>query len=243
MGYHMPYNSLATYTSTARSDIELIRAGRFCQDLSAEVADQLYCAGEVRTYRKGEVVFRQGQPPREIHFLLQGKVCFTTTRESGEAVVVELIPAGNFFLTNSVVLNMPYLLGAEAASNLRLLVVPAENFLQLMGRHPALNQLALKQLAGQTRVLLNQISQLKLLSANERLAHYILCRLDRQEGAIITELEDERRVIAQRLGMTPESLSRSIAALRPIGVTFEQRTVRVADAGKLRQFCGLDVSH
>lgn len=230
----------STTNMTSTTDAELIRNDPFCHQLSPEIVKDIMQCGRVQSFRKGEVIFRQDEMNGHIYFLLQGRISISASRQSGEGTIIDLFTSGSLCLMNSAFLNLPSMVTAEAMSDVRVIAIAVSDFNAMISRHPVLAQIALQQMTKQGRMLLNQVRQLKLQSANERLAHYILSRLGRHEGQVITELEDERRVIAQRLGMTPESLSRSIAALRSIGVSFEQRTVRVADAAALRNYCGLD---
>jgi CRP/FNR family transcriptional activator FtrB len=55
-------------------------------------------------------------------------------------------------------------------------------------------------------------------------------------------LPEERQLIAQKLGMTPESLSRAFADLKRLGVTGRGRQVVVADAASLERYAALDKS-
>jgi CRP/FNR family transcriptional activator FtrB len=50
----------------------------------------------------------------------------------------------------------------------------------------------------------------------------------------------ERRLLARRLGMTPEHLSRAFARLRHQGVSTMGRAVMIADDEALRRFCDYD---
>jgi len=238
MGSLRLYPSLTTFGQASEHD--LVRNSAFCRTLSPEALGQLQRAGLLQHYRKGETVFRQREEATHFYLLLKGKVSITAARESGEDTIVDILPEGNLFLMNSALLELPYMVTAEAVTDIRVLAVPVAEFKEMLAKHPSLALITLNQLAAQTRMLVDQVRQLKLQSANERLAHYILSLVDITEGSAITELEEERRVIAQRLGMTPESLSRSIAALKNVGVIFEQRTVRVADAAALRNYCGLE---
>lgn len=55
-----------------------------------------------------------------------------------------------------------------------------------------------------------------------------------QTGAATVTLPSGRRLIAGRLGITPQSLSRAFAALRPLGVSGDGRQVSIADLERLR---------
>ena len=50
-------------------------------------------------------------------------------------------------------------------------------------------------------------------------------------------LPSERQLVAARLGMTPESLSRAFARLRPFGVVGHGQSVQIKDPKRLRTFC------
>jgi hypothetical protein len=52
----------------------------------------------------------------------------------------------------------------------------------------------------------------------------------------------EKSLIASRLGMQPESFSRAILKLRPIGVQVEREHVAIADVSSLSAFVGRDDS-
>jgi CRP-like cAMP-binding protein len=50
-------------------------------------------------------------------------------------------------------------------------------------------------------------------------------------------LPSERQLVAARLGMTPESLSRAFARLRSLGVIGRGQSVVIKDPKRLRAFC------
>ncbi len=76
------------------------------------------------------------------------------------------------------------------------------------------------------------------MSAIERLSAFLLALAPRDTGPVTVTLPGGRRLIAGRLGVTPQSLSRAFSALRPLGVTGSGREVSIADPTRLRQFDG-----
>ena len=50
------------------------------------------------------------------------------------------------------------------------------------------------------------------------------------------ELPYEKALIANRLGMKPESLSRALTRLRPIGVTVDRDHVLINDISRLTEY-------
>lgn len=229
------------HQGASQADRELIRGNPLLRDLSDDALEYLFTNSELRLYRRGEVIFPQGETSDCVFISLKGQVTVVATREDGERTIVEVLPAGSMFLLSSALLRLPYVGSVEAPTDMRVLAVPLDAFHKGIELHHTLATTTLRQTASHVRLLANQVKQLKLQNANERLANYVLARCKKQDGSAILELEEERKVIAQRLGMTPESLSRSIAALKEAGVFFDQRTVRIDDVQRLQKYCGLEI--
>ena len=95
-------------------------------------------------------------------------------------------------------------------------------------------------LAKHWRLLIRQIKDLKLRSTAERLAAYLLTLIPATSGPATLKLAEERKLLAGRLGMTPETLSRAFVQLRKLGVSSRGRQVQIASVRQLRDFCGFD---
>ena len=76
------------------------------------------------------------------------------------------------------------------------------------------------------------------MSATERLSAMLLALAPRQSGSATVTLPGGRRLIAGRLGVTPQSLSRAFATLRPLGVSGHGRQIAIADLERLRDLSG-----
>ena len=57
-----------------------------------------------------------------------------------------------------------------------------------------------------------------------------------REGPVVLELPFEKSLLANRLGMKPESFSRALARLRAHGVTVDREIVKIDDVGRLVSF-------
>ncbi len=86
------------------------------------------------------------------------------------------------------------------------------------------------------KALVEQIEQIKILSAPQRLADFLIRLSSVREGPAEIELPYEKSLIASRLGMKPESLSRALAKLRPLGVSVDRERVSIVDMRLLLQF-------
>jgi len=123
--------------------------------------------------------------------------------------------------------------GAEALAPSHLLRIPLAAFHATMAEEPQLAEASLTQMARQWRVLADQLRDMKLTKASERVAHFLTGRL--MPGGRVA-MPEPRAAIAARLGMTPESLSRVMHGLEAAGlVRLQGRRVEVPDAEALNQ--------
>ena len=83
------------------------------------------------------------------------------------------------------------------------------------------------------KALVEQIEQIKLLSASQRIADFLVRLCPIREGSCTIDLPYEKALIASRLGMKPESLSRALAKLRPLGVSVDREQVSIVDVDLL----------
>jgi CRP/FNR family transcriptional activator FtrB len=120
-------------------------------------------------------------------------------------------------------------------------MIPAGPLRRALDQEPLLMRAAAFDLARYWRVLVQQIKDLKLRSAHERVAAHLstMCR-ETSTGPAVLNLDQEFRSIAAKLGMTPESWSRSIKQLETVGVRAVGRRIEIEDIIRLREFARVD---
>jgi CRP-like cAMP-binding protein len=82
--------------------------------------------------------------------------------------------------------------------------------------------------------LVAQIEQMKLLTGEERVIQYLLALGGVQEGSVAFNLPHEKNIIANRLGIKPETFSRALSQLRRLGVDVNGARVVIQDVARLR---------
>jgi CRP-like cAMP-binding protein len=88
--------------------------------------------------------------------------------------------------------------------------------------------------------LVMQIEALKAQTGAQRVAEFLLELAPCDLGACEVVLPYDKFLIAGRLGMKPESLSRAFVKLRDQGVTIRQNNVAIDDVTALRAFAEED---
>lgn len=219
------------------SDLDLLRESPVFRDLPPDALDRLVEGGVVQTLPRGAVLFQEGEQPEFCHVILSGRVGLSAADSDQRDVVVEFFGAGDLFIAPAVILDLPYLMSARTTEESRILMVPAQSFRRALEQEPVLALACTRQLARHWRLLIEQIKELKLKSAAQRLGSYLLTAISEEHGSVSLRLGEERKVLAGRLGMTPESLSRSLAQLRAVGVTASGRQISISNIERLRIYC------
>jgi CRP-like cAMP-binding protein len=205
----------------------------FLSAAGPSAARALMAAAEPITVPRRDAIFAPKAEVEALYLLLEGSVGLSMQGADGARGLLEIIGAGDCFLMPAVILGGAWPFGAEALAPSRLLRIPLDAFHATMAAEPQLAEASLAQMARQWRGLAEQLLELKLTKASERVAHFLTGRLMPSGWVAMPE---PRAAIAARLGMTPESLSRVMHGLEASGlVRLQGRRVEVPDAIALNQ--------
>lgn len=165
----------------------------------------------------GSLLFEQAATAAFAEFVVRGSVELLGVRSDNENLV-ELIEPVDLLLPAAVLNRQPYLLRARVLEEAHLLMIQAEAFRDAVASDHALCLAILACEAAQFRRQIKQIKNFTLRSAEERVGTYLirLFTAARTENAV--QLPVEKRLIASQLGMTRETFSRTLAAMRKHGL-------------------------
>ena len=225
----------------APRELEAVRRAPLFSDVSGEILDSLLAESHVGEYRRGQILFLRGDPADRFFLLLSGWVKIFLDTPSGEQTVIEIMRAGESIAEAAIFMEMAYPASAEIADDARILEIPAQPFLALLRTESGLALTMLAALSKRLHYLVQHIEKVQTFSTPHRLAEFLIGLADgADEGAAVIRLPYDKSLVAARLGMKPESLSRALAKLRDLGVTTRGSEVRVADIERLRDFCDSD---
>lgn len=208
----------------------------FLSNLPPDVADDLLRRMDERAFARGRTIFMQGDPAHHVLIVLEGWVKLYRTTPAGEEAVVGIFTKGQSFGEAVVARGVDYPAAAEAVTDVRLLRLSGAALLEQMRLRPELCPAMLAACYIHLHALVAQLEQLKARTAPQRVADF-LADLSRQDaGSADVTLPYDKVLIAGRLGMQPESLSRAFARLRPEGVTVRQNRAIIDDVKRLRAF-------
>jgi CRP-like cAMP-binding protein len=218
------------------SDWRIVRATPLFGAMPMDLAQGLIGNQPVRVYDKGSLLFQQGEPAAHFFVILDGWVKIYRITPDGSEAVVGVFRRGETFAEAAIFLGSRYPVSAEVVTTSRLLRIDGEMLRRRIREQPDLALSMLASTSHHLKFLVEQIEQIKVLSAPQRVADFLVRLCSRSTGLETVELPYEKALIANRLGMKPESLSRALAKLRPHGVTVERELVTIADVRALTEF-------
>jgi CRP-like cAMP-binding protein len=155
------------------------------------------------------------------------------TPSGGEAVVA-VFTRGQSFAEAAAFVGGRFPASGEAVTDGRLLRLQSGNLLRLIRQNPDVGLAMLASTSMHLHMLVQQIEQLKAHTGAQRVAEFLSSLCPVQAGSCTIGLPYDKALIAGRLGMQPESLSRAFARLKPIGVHIEHNTAMIDDVARLR---------
>jgi CRP-like cAMP-binding protein len=211
---------------------ELIRGLVLFEGIAKECRDKLVAASRELPVVRQELIYRRGDESTGLFVLATGHVKLSIPSEKGPEKVIELIGPGQSFGEAAMVLCRPYQHNAQALEEGILLWIPKEAAEKAAQKYAGFSRCLIKSLALQCENLQHDIEVVNLHSASERVADYLLHQPI--EGGK-TKLMFDKRVIASKLGLKPETFSRALQQLKLQGlIAVKGASILILDPGRLR---------
>lgn len=206
-------------------------------ELRPDEVQALTAGATVTTYADDSLLFSAGDPADRFFAVVEGYVRLFALNNDGHETTIEVIGAGSSFAEAAIFATGRYPVNAEVAARSRLVSLRDAALMRLLRNDPDLALRTLGCLHRWQLHLMQELLQLKAQTPGRRLAWYLLDLLDQVPGATSVSLPHRKGVIAARIGITPESLSRALARLGRLGVESEGNVIKIPDPAALRRFC------
>jgi CRP-like cAMP-binding protein len=228
-----------TTTPTA-NDLDIVRRINILRGLNPLMVERLIAPAAAMSLREGETVFRQGDPVNAFFIVIEGWVKLYRITMSGEEAVISLFTKGDSFAEAVAFTGQPYPATAETVSKARVVRIPASHVVNCIRTMPDIALAMIASTSQHLHHLVHQVEQLKAQTGVQRVADFLVSLAGVERGQCAIALPYDKVLIAGRLGLKPESLSRAFAKLRPLGVEVHAAHVLVNDVAKLRDYASSD---
>ena len=217
-------------------DFATVRAAPIFSGLPEQAFTALLSAASVKTVNRGETIFVQGDPVHHIFVVLEGWMKVFRLTPAGTEAVVAVFTKGQSFAEAAAFVGGKFPASGEAVTEGRLLRIQSSSLIKLIRENPDIGLAMLASTSMHLHMLVQQIEQLKAHTGAQRVAEFLSSLCEGKTGTARIGLPYDKALIAGRLGMQPESLSRAFARLKPLGVHIEHNTAVIDDLSALRHY-------
>jgi len=212
------------------------------RNLSDRVKDSLIRSSNVKSYKKGSMLFLEGEPATRIYVVISGWVKAFKSGADGNENIEHMLTCGDVVLESSIFSSSNYYNTAQVSTEAKLLSFPAAIYRNLVCKDLTLALNSLKYLSQSTKKYQEQIDNNRLKSSTERVGQFLLKEFIKQKNPNTILLPYEKTIIASVLNMKPETFSRSLKALKKTGLSSEKQQIQIKDIKTLCGYCDKEIS-
>ena len=192
-------------------------------------------------YKKGEYIFREGDPADTFHILKSGSVKCVKTSADGKEVTMKVLMPGDLFCCDAAVLDGAVHPGcAQPMGDVHVLALSKKAYFAMLRRNPDAAMEVIQYLGKRLHEAQENAKVLALNPADQRLASLLANLAERtgvqESGGIRLTVRLTRQDLANMVGLTVETAIRVMSRFkRQRLVSGMAKNLMILDLAKLKQ--------
>lgn len=169
-------------------------------------------------YANGEVIHHKGDLPATLMVVQSGRIKETCLSPEGDERVIEILQQGHTCGEAALLLDQPLPFSVVALADATLLHIDWAEIHALLDDEPAFVRHLLSSLSARLHTLIRDVESYTQQPPVQRVAGYLSDLIEPLAAGGTIPLPAAKKVIASRLGMTPEAFSRALRDLADAGM-------------------------
>jgi CRP/FNR family transcriptional regulator, cyclic AMP receptor protein len=220
------------------SDLAFLSSLPLLEGLSGEELAQVAAISRERRYRKGTILFNEGDPGETLYFVKEGKVRVTRLAAGGQEQVVRVWGPASAIALVVLADKAPYPATAQVVEDAVVYALRVDDLMALMPDSRTLAANAFRLIGQRLRAARDTAHDLAVHTTHGRLASLLLKTADEQGSSRFT-LGLTHQDIAGMIGTSRETVTRVLADFRRTGcIKVEGEEIVIANEKKLREWMG-----
>jgi CRP/FNR family transcriptional regulator len=175
-----------------------------------------------RKYKKGQVIFFEGDLSDKFYIINQGKIkTFKHTRE-GKEQILYILTEGDFIGDLSLLKKSTFQYNAEALEDVHVCTLAKDDFDKILKDNPEICLRILEYVHDRLVNLENLVQTLSTKDVEARIAGLLISFSEsfgtRKDGKVILDMALTREEMANYIGVTRETMSRKLSSLQEEGI-------------------------
>lgn len=204
--------------------------------LDASSLGAIASRGAVQHYRKGQILFAEGDPAETLYVVLEGLVKIYVVSEDGSEMNLGLLGPGVMFGEVALADGGPRSAFAEITEPSFLFALGRIELFNLLDEHPSIVRNYLSELGTRIRALTDRTEDLVFRDLQGRVAKQLLSLAG--EGETI-ELKVSQQELANMVGGSRPTVNQILKHFESRGyITIDNRRIELSDASALHRLAG-----
>jgi CRP-like cAMP-binding protein len=166
----------------------------------------------IKKLETAEVLFSQGEEFKQIFLLISGNIKLTKITANGQEKIFTIFNAGESFAEAIMLMGKKtYPISAVALNSVTIVAIDAVHYKQMLSESIDVCFQLMAAMSQKMHWLINEVNRLSLHDATFRLVTFLLDKKPKTSNIIYCQVP--KNVIASRLSIKPETLSRILKKL------------------------------
>ncbi len=228
---------------TLPKDFTAARGPQLFHGLAEDSLQKILAFSLIQDHEPSKLIVQQGDAPQGIYLVIEGALKTMRLNEEGEEATIRMLEPGDTCMEAALFMGGPSPISVQTLAKCKLLMIPERivrnhvlddaqfgvNILRIVTRH--------------YKNAMHQIDAMQIKSPLQRVGYYFLTRhLEAGHDDLEFTLPFKKQIIANYLGMTPETFSRTLKQMKALGVNVDDDVIRMKDAFALCHFCDSDTA-
>jgi CRP-like cAMP-binding protein/CheY-like chemotaxis protein len=224
-----------TFRKEFRSTIDGL--SEFMDEISGiEELEKLSLDRKVKTFKKKENLYHEGDYPNGLYFIHSGKVKTYKINDDGKELITNLYHAGEFLGYKAILEDENYKESASAIENTEVVKIPRQDFIALIYSNKEVSKCFIKMLSNNLSEKESELLNLAYNSVRKRVADALVLLEDKYKtdpGNFSMAIS--RDDLASIVGTSTESVIRTISEFKDEGlVSVKGSNITIENSGGLR---------
>jgi CRP-like cAMP-binding protein/FixJ family two-component response regulator len=193
-------------------------------------------SAKVKSYKKKELIYSEGNNPNYLYLLQKGKIKTFRDHEYGKELIISLHKNGDFFGYTALLDESSYHESAMAIDDSVVVLIPKEDFYVLLNNNQGVMKRFIKLLSNEIQEKEVQLLQMAYSSVKKRVAEALL-KLHKQyqeNPKNVFSISISREDLANIVGTATESLIRSLSDFKQEGlIEIKGSNISIVDVKKI----------
>lgn len=215
---------------------EILLRSQLLAGLPGAAATKIVELVTVSSHETRDPIFKEGERAEYFYTVLGGFVRLYRLAKDGREADIGIYGPGETFAEGTMFNGGLHRFSAQSAEPTLLARFDIAQIRQLAAGDPLVALGLMTALSKNLDKALECVADDRLHTAPQRVANFILQNCPENANSARFRLPFQKSLLAGKLGLAPEALSRAFSALKPAGVSVHGRVIEINDVSALRNY-------